>query len=629
MIEIAKKEKKVLYAIIISCIFVFWTQRKIFFVATGVGYRILEILFSICMIIALTWMIYYLVIEDDDIVSKKVRMGYYLKLLAVQVCAFLPMYTQNFLYGDDLWGFASEFDGNLSTGLHFSRPFFSFLYGTLTNTSYTSIRYFRVYNGIILFLFGCIVFRYITTRVRDCKVAFLFSAIAIAGCTAVDCIAYASVFPINSSLVLSAISFIIYLKARTSSGRYKIILLLESGLCLFAGFCMYQIGTPIVFLLYVINEKYSLEENERERFGKALLYLVYYGIVAISYLLANNVLQTLVGMKNELAARGTIITSIDLYIKKLDWFIFEVCPQALTRLISNLFGSAFFTQNNMFYGCKYMSRGVEGTFIAILMVFVIISIGATAYRKKSFVYAVLSVLAIPLSFWPFLVLPESTFLTYYAIAIILLFLWYVIDGLVILSCGLFKILSRFIKNGGNIGEKVIGMVVVIVALQSNYYAENAWVNYCRDSYEYIADTLLLELDGRDDIDTIIVNGTINPYVGLGDYVKFCVQDALNELGYDANQYNIVPIDNGYFLWQFWDSDLAGMEQILGDDRMSQLLQYYNYDELYGVWYYCGTITEQSELDFLKECFVSTGQLVVEDESTISIDMKGFNMRNSF
>lgn len=632
MKELIKKNRYILYAIVTSTILVIWLQREILIVSTGFGYRILELLFTICMVIAITWVIYYLILDKNDRIDNRVCLNYYLKLFLVQTCAFLPMYTQNFMYGDDLWGFASDFNGLLTSGLFFSRPFISFLLGMVNDTSFLSIKYFRICNGVILLLFGCIFFRYLAIKLRDFQIAFLVSVLAIAGCAAVDCVAYASIFPINMSLLLSSISFVIYLKARKTKGKYKLILLVESGVCLFSAFCMYQIGTPIVFLMYVIaecGEELKEKKQNINMFKKAFLYLIYYGITAVLYLFITNILQMITGFAKGMSSRGKIITSISLLKDKMKWFITDVCPQTLRRLPTAFFGNKLFVENNMFYRCTYSKREIGTILGIILVILMLISIIVRSYRQKSLVYALIATVAIPLSFWPFLVLPESEFLTYYSMDIILLFLWYTFDGLIIVL----KLLAnrvKYIKSfGNNRGKLVVGIITVIVILQSNNYAENAWVNYCRDSYEYLANLIMSELNNRDNVDTIIVQGSISPYVGGHEYVIFCVNDILHELGLDADSYKVVQRENEYYLFIFSDNEFPHMENVLEKEKLDNLLQYYVHDDTYGRWIFTGIISEQSELDFLKACFEQAGLMAVENDSTILINMDGFNIRNPF
>lgn len=628
VMNIIKKNKQQLFIGLLCFLFVIWSQREIFVVSTTVGYRMLEATYTICMTLTLTKMLLFLLFEKDgSIVSPRV-LRCYGGLLIVQIMAFLPMYTQNFMYGDDLWGYKTDFGGDVSPGMYFSRPFVNFLSGFLLNNSFDSIRFVRILNGLFLFGFGCILIRFITMKIQKTHIAFFVAVMAVVSCSAVDCIAYASVTPINSSLMISAASFVIYQEAMASNGSRKIIGLVESCVCLFTAFCLYQIGTPIVFLFYVIAEKYSSDISERERFKRAFLYLIYYGLTAVFYLLITKLFQILTGVASGQAARGKMISSFAVLCNKVYWFFTEVFPQALIKLIGNVCGNTLFIENNMFYKCTFLKTDVGIILNILLIILIICSIGITSYHKKSIVYGLVGVMAIPLAFYPFLILPESVFLTYYAMPLILLLMWYVVDGIRNIVC---IISSKWdgIKKVKRLKKVCFAVLILTIALQSNYYAENAWVNYCRDSYEYLANYISAELAARDNIDTIIVKGVLSPYVGGRDYVIFCVEDILIELGYPVENYHVVQVDNGYYLISFPGNELEGMREKLGNEKLERVLQYYTHDDLYGRWSYNYTIETQDEMEFLRECFEMTGQLAKESASSISIDMRGFHQRNSF
>lgn len=54
-----------------------------------------------------------------------------------------------------------------------------------------------------------------------------------------------------------------------------------------------------------------------------------------------------------------------------------------------------------------------------------------------------------------------------------------------------------------------------------------------------------------------------------------------------------------------------------------------HDDMYSRWYYVGNVDDREALDFLQSCFIATGQLVLDKDNTISINMEGFNKRNKF
>ena len=96
--------KKNIYFILFSSILVLWMERKSILLCTSLGYRLLEILFFVCMTTVFSSVLWYLCKNVNDNIIKA-----FLILLVLQTIAMLPLYTQNFMYGDDLWGFTENY----------------------------------------------------------------------------------------------------------------------------------------------------------------------------------------------------------------------------------------------------------------------------------------------------------------------------------------------------------------------------------------------------------------------------------------------------------------------------------------------------------------------------------------
>ena len=626
-VKTIKDKKNIIIFSLISVILVIWIQRDIWPNNNGLGYYLLEIVFSVCFVIAFVLGARFILVKDSTIVCAKRMRVYYLKLLLLQTVAFLPLYIQNFMYGDDLWGFSDGFNGSLSLGIYFSRPFISFLQGILPDTSSTSLNYFRILNGITLYLFGCIFLKFLLHLTKKIIFSFVISSMLIAGCFAVDCVAYASIYPINSSLLLSALSFVLYLEMKRQQRGKKIFFLATSALMLFSAFCMYQIGTPIVFVMYIIYETYNERKKGNVRFVDFFKYLLYYGIVAVGYLFFTKIIQILTYQSAGQTARSQLISSFSQILDKIIWFFQTVIPQTINKVVALFTGSFFFNENNMFYYCTYKNQTIETVISMFCLLFLGVSILYNAYKQKSMIYMFIALCAIPLSFWPFLILPESYTHTYYCIGIIALFVWYIFDGISIIICWLKKKIS--IGKKDVFVAKIIPFALLLLVLQSNYYSTTAWVNYSRDSYEYIANTLAANLINHNNIENIAVIGNLNPYVGGRDYVIFCVEDILRELKLEPTDYAITQSENEFYILSFNDDETANMKEILGSANMEKLMQYYVHDEMYSRWVYNGQATGQEDLNFLQNCFEKTGQIVEDSDTTLRINLNGFNFRNKF
>jgi len=614
------KNRELLVATIVIVAIITWGLREIIFQSTGFGNRIIEIVYAVFIFVALFSMTYFLIYDEKGEKYDYNYYKYYIFLGAMEIIALLPFFTQKFMYGDDLWGFDNDFNGSIQAGLYFSRPFIGFLQGYVVNSDFLHIHDFRLFISIVQWLFGCSLFRLLYGVTDDKDKSFLMSVIAIASCIAADCVAYASVYPIVASLLLSTISFIIYEQTKMLDKRNKRIAMVISAIPLFLAFGMYQIGTPIVFCLYVIVEQSKREETEKKRFLQAFKYLVYYGCVALGYLLFTKFVQNLTGVQAGQSARAEIGTSISFYLKKITWFVGEVLPQTINRIVEIFTGNILFNENNMFYSVTYKSDRIKIICYCIVIIFVSISLIRNIIKSKSLWLAVIMLSAILLCFWPFIILPESTYLTYYAIALILLLTWFFIDGI-------YSIGSKYLAD--KVISAISYILIFIIVLQANNYSQCVWVNYNRDSYEYVANNIQVAINDNKEIETIAVHGNIGPYVGGREYVIMLVKDVLKELGHYSEDVIITQYDNMNYISIFNDNELEKMKEILGKEKTEKLLNFYMHDEMYSRWIFAGGELSEEDKDFLRENFIATGQIAQEDDHTIIIDLTGFNTRNSF
>lgn len=76
--DFLKKNKKTVYIAAGCFCTVLWTQRKIFVVSTGAGYRILELLYTVCMTMILTKTLLYLLFPKSDSAVERSLYGYYI-----------------------------------------------------------------------------------------------------------------------------------------------------------------------------------------------------------------------------------------------------------------------------------------------------------------------------------------------------------------------------------------------------------------------------------------------------------------------------------------------------------------------------------------------------------------------
>jgi len=580
-------------------------------------YLFIRVLFSFTMGVAFSLCLKTYVSCDKQN-KKKIALG-----LMLLVFGTIPLINNQFLYGDDYWGFGLAINQSvhMTSGISLNRPLNAVLFCLADSISFSTSNIYRTVS--ILMCAVCYILMYVITKRHHGSdlFAFFFSSLFFSGLCFVDSIAYMSVSTVFYSMFLSIAAYSYFEKAQTDGFVFYFLY----GVLLFAAFCFYQITTPIVFVLFVIKLWNSKKEDECYAFKKAFLLLVSYGIVAITYLFASKLIQQMYGISAAQSARSEFVLTLDEILFKLKWFVTEVIPQSIYKIWSSFVGHESLQSNNIFYSIRYNSSIL--TFVIELISFV----GCFAYfsrlvLKKRFWSLFISIVAIPLAFYPFLILPESYVLSYYMLPLLALILYYILAG----WKAIWGICARvcLVENVSflRIKKAIIVVVCIIVAYNSNAYS-TYWVNYNRDSYMYMKQVLAQEMD--DKTEKICVVGTISPIVGGNPYVVFSVERILEELEFDKNQYLIMQVDNPYYIATMTSADMEHLRSLLTAEEINRLDAFYTYDEMYDRYLY-NYQTTQSDLDFLQNCLKQAEMIVLErSETDIIIDLSGFNKLHKF
>lgn len=603
------KNKKFILVIVLFLSNIYF-QKSIIVGYKGIGYYILDCLFSLCYIDSIYRIIEFLLFKKD---KKQDITNYYIILLVVTIIAQLPMMTQNFMYGDDLWGFQKAFVGNLNSGIALSRPLIGYVQQFVNNLSFDNLYSFRIINVFVIYLFSCIIFKFIYEQKKNKELALIIAVFMCASCSAIDCVAYASIFPLVYAILLSALATVLYVRG-ISEKKYTFFA--EAFVCLIGAFCFYQVGTAIFIILFSIFALQS--ENYKDEKKKCLITIgnyLFYALTTLTYLGFAKLVQHLTGVAQGQTARSEIISSFAQIRGKGAYFFETVIPQTCNRIIANFGGRNLFAENNLFYINTFTNKNM--VILQILVIAVVFGdIIYWSIKKKSIITFLNGVVLFPVSFWVFLVLPESPYLTYYAVCIIFYF--------TICVCDIISIIFMRVKSNREI---IVFAITILVAINANIYAETSWVNYNRDAYEYIANSITAEINNEEK-QSIVVYGSIGPYTGGHDYVIFLVQNVLTELGKNSEEYEIIQTDNEYYISIFNDNDAQIMKDIIGEQRFENLTQYYIHDDMYNRWLFGGWMPEDA-YDEIHKCFREAGLLLEDYDSSIIIDMKGFNVRNIF
>lgn len=584
---------------------------------------LLNVLFSCIIVSSFLYVLLYLSMN----LSKKIVKTYVL-IVAASIFAMIPMLLTGFYYGDDLSMVSYETRTVEPVGIAMRRPLFSILAGLFSMKTAETSNIFRCFNVFFLIVFALLLYRLVYNETRNNAWALamgLFSSVSI---IAVDCIAYLSIFPTIYALLFSIIAFleldqgILLLKEKKYGMGTGGVLIF--ALTLWGAFCMYQIITPVFFLFMVITLMF--ENNKQRLYGKTAVYGIGYCIVALIYFISTKLIQIFYNVANIQSARSEFISSISELLTKLYWFVTTVLPQTIVRIFSAIIPAKQLEANNRFYTIVLQNSSLE--FFLELFIVVVICIELYFFLRKKEYFKLLGIIcAIPLSFYPFIILPESVILTYYLLPLVLLLAFLFFGGCkeigVLLQRCIRKqtvVRARVVKTG-----LLIGLVMMLL-VSVNY--SNYWVTYNRDSYQYIKQCLGGGLN--ESVDRIHVYGIKSEYVGGNPYIVFTVYRALEELEMDSNKYQITQTDNDYSIGQLTSDDVAKLSDALETEDYEWFMNLYVYSKEYDTYYLEKPITEETNKNHSRSCLKAAHLLPEEaDLKTLIINLNGFNATHKF
>lgn len=554
----------------------------------------------------------------------KTNVFYFCVVVSILLVMF-PMMVNGFFYGDDLWGYATDTPPelrNISGSIALRRPINGIINAMFLSVSFDSSWTHRALNVIVLAISSCVIFTYIHNVRKNVWIALAITVLFSCSTVMIDSVAYLSVSSVFYSLLASVAAYIEFEKAYNEKKRWSYAV---GGLLLVMAFMLYQITTPIVFFMFMISI-YEKREKDFDHFKKAFTLLIWYGIIALLYLLFSNGIMRMYGVDATQTERAQFVSSLPVIISKVKWFIGTVVPQTCYKIVSNIFGYSSYTTNNLFYEVQFVNDAL-GT-ITLLVILGLSSVYFLRFiLQKRFFSLFIGLCAVVLTFYPFLILPESYSLSYYMVPIVALFIYYTIEGGGIIYRQVTKLLHRRIHiDTRKISLCMSCVIACIYIVHGASYASN-WVNYCRDSHIYIRQYLSSTLTEK--TEKICVSGRISPYVGGNPYVIFSTQLALKELGYDPNDYQVMQIDNPYYITEMPASSMEKAKALLSTEDYAHLNQYYIYDGMYNCYLY-NYSADQDGKRFIQRCLIDCDLILLENnETNIYFSLAGFTNTHPF
>ncbi len=543
-----------------------------------------------------------------------------LVLMGLVLLGMLPFLLNGFCYGDDYWAYHNPSGMLPEVAVGLQRPL-EVTSGIFSGLSLEQLNIARMVNVCVLSVLAGFLFCYIQCSGRGAAFAVCFVLLCTCSVIAADCIGYLSVSIVIYATLCSCAAYAMFAHAYDEK---KPLYYVVFAFLLLSAFCMYQIATPVVFVLFVAQ----MEKNskEKERFKKAFLLLVLYGVIAVAYLIASRLVQQFYGITASQSARAQFVTPLQL-IQKLMWFAARVVPQAAQKICAALLGMRMYTPLHHFYTIRCMIPWL-GWVLLLVCAALIVTYLVSLLRQKRFLSVFIHLCAYPLCYYPFLILPENTILTYYQFVLIALVVYHMLCGLKIIAGWIQNKVFCASKHLPCIRRATLGLLAVLVTGNTILYA-NMWSMYSRDSYQYLLQSIASQM--TEQTQTICVVGRISEQVGYNPYGTFAVEHALEKLGENPQEYQIIQTDNAYYVYALESEQLEKLTQMLTQEEYDALMSYYEYDVTYARYVFDQTRqNDQKELEFIRDCLQKAELLYVQTtQDCIVIEMDGFLQTHVF
>ncbi|WP_258106846.1 glucosyltransferase domain-containing protein [Christensenella minuta] len=522
------------------------------------------------------------------------RNRYFLMIICIVVAVYFPLLITGYAYFDDYWSYQGVFLNKTASHMGMGRPYQSVLgdlfYYVLPSTAFV-LKWFSVMFAV---LYALVLFQWLRKKTGDEAKAFLIALILSTFSVVTDCIAYSATLAFMPSVCFACISVVLFdmgydfLKKRQKKAGFWCLVL--STVSIFFVFMFYQIAVMAVLVFLTIAIFYS--SDKRSKFGFCLLYMLIFSIAIILSLWVVNTITYAMG--GTLGSRASTIHTIEELGDKAVWFIMDVIPLSIYRLLAAIFGRGLF--NEVYYLYPISSNtDTFGLRIAAIVVIALVVLGLINWfkKRKNIVNLILLILVVPLSFFVFLILQESTYLTYYAFALISVLMLYAVEGII-------AVVSWITKENSNVVKTTLIILIILLAVQNNIYIQQTWVGQSRESYDYLKNSLSTQVEQKKKIH---IYGTPNSYSG-DEYALFAANSALKELGYEPKDFQITYSQRESFLIRVSQKQYEQIEKIATKEEMEIFGRFYTEYSTTWAWNY--TTDPKEEWEVVEELFMRSG-----------------------
>lgn len=542
-------------------------------------------------------------------IQKYLVFDYWQEYVLIFFCllfSVFPFCINDFFYYDDLWSFSDP--GISMVGIALQRPFIDLYANVMSPLEYGRTSFFRILLMIVQYFFAISFYTYLREKSIGRLMGVFFSVFISCNVLVVDFLGYLSIFPVilsNLYIFYAYNSWRKYLNEKVRSKFFRGVVLFISG-------CMhYPIIAPVIFGFILIDVVF-----EHMSKIKVLYHMLMYGVGMLLYLLLTKSILALFDMP--ISKRAMVVSSYEGALFKLNWFIFDVVPSTLNHFLTCFSSNLSTKYNCMFYTIEF-NNGVITNVLCVIFISSVAFVCYKFYREKQYFFCFYVLGSMPLSFMFWLILDESTILTYYTYPLffsigIIFFIavWYVLR-----SCNLRTMYSR----------NVIIVLILSIIVSSNVYASNFWVKYNSSGYEFIRNTISANIN--DNIKHIHIYGKLNP-MQINTYAVMATKLILRDMNLSYDDYKITASDNDAILSGMTCDEKERLYSNLSEEQKKVFDDNYIPNEKYPVYYLKPKERAANDFIAIKAMLISGGALPEKNDSTIIVDLnKGFVKFNQF
>ncbi|MDY3741280.1 MAG: hypothetical protein SO022_12660 [Selenomonadaceae bacterium] len=597
MVKVTGIQKNINYKLAIKCIIILILSCMMISIASSYSDNYKNMIVNLVNLLMITILVRKIILYNYC--NKKM----YLVMILLLMFSFSPFIYNDFYYFDDLWSF-SRVEYN-KIGIAAQRPFID-LYINMAyplSIEYTSV--FRTITIIVQSLYAISIYTFFSNVLKSKAISIFLSIVFSCSVLVVDIIGYMAIFPVVLSNIYTLYSYIVFKDGYEKCNiRYHCYLY---SMIFFIAACMYYpIITPMFFV-------YALIDRYFERLYSAKYYIHLFGEYVIStavYLSVTRALLYLFGVSA--SSRAVIIDTYDGFIAKINWFIMDVIPTCFTHIFALFTGNTFLELNCMFYTVKISNHPFRYVIMTIIMTLILYYF-YKLYKMKNYILILYSLVIIPMTFMYWLILSESTIITYYLLALNYLLI-------LMMFLGLYSYLKS--KN------KVLIILSLLILASSNIYAGSFWVEYNQYSYNFIKSTIASNINSY--TKRIHIYGKLNPYQ-INSYAIMATNLALKDLGIEENKINVTASDDEKIITGLTHEEGEELCNKLDSDSLKIFNKYYQRNTDYAIYTMRENIEGEYNQEELTKVLILGGALPDKNSNdVIIVDLnKGFHQLYKF